>query len=239
MQHYFGKIDGNFAYLSEEDLHHFLRVKRAERGEEVEISYDGSLYLCVVKSLDPLSIAVLSKLDEHRELPGKLALAFALLKGDHHEEIILKGTELGVSEFFPFTSKRTIVRLEGKPRKIERLSLIAKEGAEQCRRNSLPLVHEPCSFNDLLALPFDHRLLAYEDQRVSGAKPLYEYASNLQKGESVLVLIGPEGGFEPLEATKAIESGFVPVSLGKRILRAETAALCAAAVISSTWEGKA
>lgn len=240
MQHYFGNIsqEGDLL-LSKEDEFHLLKVKRGEIGEEIELSLDdGSLCLCRLTSLSPLKAEILDKAPSKRELPINLCLGFGLLKSDHGELIVLKGTELGVKCFYPFISERTVIKPKSeKDNKWARMVSLAKEGAEQSRRDLIPEVKPYSSFSSLLSLPHDHRYLAYEEESLNGKNLLIE-AKKIKKGESVLILIGPEGGFSPLEAKKAIDNGFIPISLGKRILRAETAALYASSVIASCLESE-
>ncbi|MDY6094372.1 MAG: 16S rRNA (uracil(1498)-N(3))-methyltransferase [Candidatus Enteromonas sp.] len=235
MQHYLGKIVDGYALLSEEEIHHLRDVRRAEIGELVEIGDGDEVFLCLVESKNPLRIKVQEKRPA-RELPCRLTIAFGFLKGDHNEWIVQKGTELGVHSFFPFLSSRVIVKpKEWEDSKILRLRKIASESAKQCRRANVPTVNAYTAWNEILALPADCKFIAYEDVSISG-EHLFS-ALNRVQGDSILVLIGPEGGFSEKEAQEAIQSGFIPVSLGKRILRAETAAVFAASVVSAFIEG--
>ncbi len=236
MQHYFGHIEGGYACIDDGDAHHLLNVRRGEIGEKLEIAEGEELFLAEIESIDPLRIRILEKIEKKRELDNPLLLAFALLKSDHNELIALKGTELGVSTFIPFTSNRTIVKpKEKEDNKLLRLRKIASEAANQCRRTSIPEVTSYSSFQELMSLKADRKLFAYEGEAGSSASLLSSMA-NLQKGESILVLIGPEGGFSEKEAKMAQENGFAFVSLGRRILRAETAALYCASIIGAISE---
>ncbi len=229
MQHYFGHIEGKTAYIEEQDALRAKQVKRIELHEQVEIAEGERVYLCFCKSLHPLSFEVITEISETREPPLKLTLAFSLLKGDHNELLVLKGTELGVSRFIPFVSARTVVAPKGKEdNKLLRLRKIAKEGAEQCRRSLIPEVSDYATFEEVVQKATGLRLFAYEEAAIHG-RSLLDYAL---KGETeATLLIGPEGGFTPKEAELAIKAGFQPVSLGKRILRAETAGIAGAAIL--------
>ncbi len=229
MQHYFGHIQGKTASIEEGDALRAKQVKRIELNEQVEIAEGERVYLCRCCKLHPLSFGVIAEITETREAPLKLTLAFSLLKGDHNELIVLKGTELGVTRFVPLVSARTVVVPKGKEdNKLLRLRKIAKEGAEQCRRSVIPEVSDYSAFDEVVEKAAGLRLLAYEEAAIHG-ESILEYAL---KGESeATLLIGPEGGFTPKEAELAIQNGFHPVSLGKRILRAETAAIAGAATL--------
>ena len=236
MQHYFGKIQGNEAILGPEEAHHLLNVRRANLGEAIEVGDGESVFECKVVSLNPLRIAVIKEIEERRELPCEVTLAFSWLKGDHNELIVLKGTELGIKHFAPFISERTVARPEGKEKnKIERLRKIAEEGTKQCRRAEVPSVEEFASYGQILAKKADHKVLAYEGM-AGDSRSLLKALSSVRPGESILFVVGPEGGFSEKEAKMAVEAGFSFVSLGGRILRAETAAIYGASVISASVE---
>lgn len=227
MQHYFGIISSGVAYLDKDDEHHALNVKRLRLDEEVEISEGGKTYLCRASSLHPLRFAVTGE-RESREPSLRLSLAFSMLKSDYNELIVLKGTEIGVSEFIPFVSKRTILPLEAAIKKVARLRKIAKEGAEQCRRGLIPEVKEPKTLREIDFSAYPTKLFAYEEEAMAGPSLL-----SCQLSGDCLLIVGPEGGFAPEEASYLLEKGFAPVSLGKRILRAETAAIFGCSVLIS------
>ena len=238
MQHYFGTIiDNKEAIIDGKQVHHLIHVRRTSIGEKIEVSDGTDAYLCEVNSLEPLSISVLSKIQEKRELSIDLTIAFGVLKGDHNDLIVLKGTELGVGTFIPFTSARTIIEpKEKEDNRILRLRKKAEEGAMQCRRDVIPTVEGYKTFEEILSIPADVKLFAYEGLACAH-EDLLGYAKDIKPGQRVLVVIGPEGGFEKEEARLAMDYDFQLVSLGKRILRAETSALYCAAVLSAASEG--
>ena len=239
MQHYFGTIVDGHAILDSAQRHHLVDVRRAQIKERVEIADGADVFLCEVVSLDPLDIIVVGKSEERRELDNELILAFATLKSDHNDLIVLKGAELGVSRFIPFVSERTVVKpKEPEDNKILRLRKIALEGAQQCRRAITPKVDGYARFVDILDIEADIKMFAYEGQ-AGDSNSLLDIAKSVEKNRSILVVIGPEGGFSDVEAEMARNAGFQFVSLGRRILRAETAALYAASVLSAfSEEGK-
>ena len=237
MQHYFATLADGFVRLSKEDEHHLLHVKRAELGEDIEISLpDGSLFEARISSLSPLCIDLVEKIERPREGDNRLILAFSLLKGDHNELIVQKGTELGVSDFYPVLSERTIVKPDGKEdKRLLRLRKIAEESAKQCRRNIVPSVHPYISYLECLQLEAMHRFLPYEGM-LGESESLLSCLPMIEKGSSLLCLIGPEGGFSDKEVALAKEKGFHFISLGRRILRAETACIYCASLLSAKMD---
>ena len=235
MQHYFGTIAAGKAILEGGEIHHLLNVRRSEVGEKIEVSDSNEVYLCVIKSLSPLQIDVLKKLEEKREPDIDLQIAFAVLKGDHNDLIVLKGAELGVSRFIPFTCERTIVKPKGEDTRLTRLRKIAIQGAAQCRRAAIPKVDTYRTLKEVLAMPADIKLFAYEDL-AGGTDSLFSITKTLPKRKRVLVVIGPEGGFTHEEARLALDYDFHLIGLGRRILRAETAALYCASLLSGASE---
>ena len=236
MQHYFGTIADNKAIIDGKQIHHMIDVRRTAVGEQIEVSDDAQSYLCLVESVDPLSIKVLQKLEKKRELDIDLTIAWSVLKGDHNDLIVLKGTELGVARFVPFVSARSVVRpSEEEDNRIIRLRKKAEEGAKQCRRDVVPSVTAYKTLEQALAMPADVKLMAYENVAGEGEE-LFNAVASIPKHSRVLVLIGPEGGFTEEEANLATHYNFRFVSLGRRILRAETAAIYASAILGAASE---
>ena len=236
MQHYFGTIVSGKAILEGNQAHHLLHVKRANKGEKIEVTDSGTSYLCMIEEIEPLSILVLEQIQTRRELDIHLSLAFAALKGDHNDLIVLKGTELGVDTFIPFLSSRCIVKpTSPEDNKILRYRKIAVEGAKQCRREAIPNVTSYKKLEDVLSSDAEIKLFAYEEMS-GGSDTIISACKNMKKGQTVLFVVGPEGGFSHEEARLALDYDFTLVSLGKRILRAETAAIFGASVIAALSE---
>src|SRR5574344_1092757 len=240
MQRYFGTVKGEAGFLSPADIHHLLDVMRSKEGETIEIVSEGDLYSGQIVSTAPLQIKILGRKERSSELPNKLLLAFALLKHGNDDLVFEKGTELGVSDFYPFISSRTIIRVdseEDKAKKLLREEKIVKGAAEQSKRERVPSVHPLLDYSALLDVSADLKLFAYENESDDVASLPEAFKALPEKG-SCLIVIGPEGGFSPEEAQEAKAKGFRFVSLGKRILRAETAALYAASVFSYATESE-
>ncbi len=238
-QRYFGQIIEKSAILSDDDIFHCVRVMRMRVGEELEVVCDNQAFLGVVKSIKPFQVDILGKLKEKRELPNEIILVVSLLKGDKLDFVLQKATELGVSEIVLCQSKRSILRLKDvqKEAKLNRFQRILKEASEQSKRLRIPELYRIIPFEDIDDINADVKMIAYEE--VAGeTKSFNEQLKSLEKGQRLVIVIGPEGGFEEDEIIYAKAKGFTPVSLGRRILRAETASLYALSVISNYLERK-
>ncbi len=240
MNRFFGDIKEGSAFLSAEDSHHLLRVLRAKVGEKVEIVYQGELYIAALASLNPLSLKIEEKVAFDNELPSDCYIAFALLKGGHDELVLQKCTELGAKGFLPFVSKRTIIKLDRKERvkREERYRKIVLSASAQSKRLLVPSVSQIFDFDDVLKQDADYKFIAYEG--LSSSNPFSSFASisAIKEGAKTIFLIGPEGGFEENEVARAVKNGFAPISLGRRILRAETASIFLSSVFSYLTESR-
>lgn len=231
-------------YIEGEDTYHIKNVMRMQLGDRVIcVGSDGHSAICGIAEIIDGSIAVdvLEMLEENTELPIQVTIASGLPKGDKLELVIQKGTELGAHHFFPFTAARSVVKWDEKKatKKVERWQKIAKEAAEQSHRTFLPTVQHPVSFKKLLAesVNYDYKLVAFEEQSRKGETSTF--SSILQKmksGQSLLLLVGPEGGLTNEEIKLLEERGFAICGLGPRILRAETAPLYMLSSISYHFE---
>lgn len=232
MYHFFvdeDQIRGESAYITGSDVNHIVNVLRMKIGEELLISVKGEWdYLCKIAKIsdDKVKLDIIESM-EGRELPVKITLLQGLPKFDKLELIIQKCVELGVSEIIPVKTKRSVVKIEDKKvrTKFERWNTIAKSAAKQSKRSIIPIVKEPLSFKEALesVSDFKVKLLPYEN--ALGIKKTREILNSLSADGDIVVFIGPEGGFEEAEVTAAKESGFNDITLGKRILRCETAGL--------------
>ncbi len=239
MERFFAQVKDGRVFLSKEDTHHLLNVMRAKTGQNIEIVDEGELYLAKISQINPFEINIIDKINRPTELNSNLILAFALLKGGHDELVLMKGTELGVSKFLPFISERTIIRLDKKERekRLERFNKIVSGAASQSKRLITPEVLPISDYKEALSFSADKKYLAYENVS-DGSFNLPKEFSSIEKGMNILCLVGPEGGFSPKEAQEASEKGFTYLSLGRRILRAETASIYLASVFSMLEEEK-
>ena len=239
MQRYFGSIVDRKALLDSEDVYHLLKVMRMRVNDEIEVVSDEIPFLCVIKSIKPLEIVVKKQIHEKRELDNKVTLICALLKGDKLNFVLQKATELGVYEIVLLSSDRTIVKSKefDSSRKLDRYNRILKEASEQCHRSKIPLMYRLISIDELGKIKGDVKMIAYE-QEAGKTDSLFSEIKKINKDDRVNVVIGPEGGFSEQEVEIAKGYGYVPVSLGRRILRAETASIYALSVISACLERK-
>lgn len=225
------QINGNEIVILGSDVNHIKNVLRMKVGEEVAVSngVDGKEYRCEIASMqeDMVRLTLRFVKEDGLELPSKVYLFQGLPKGDKMELIIQKMVELGVYEIVPVSTKRCVVKLDDKKAtsKIQRWQGISEAAAKQSKRRIVPQIHNVMSFEEALqyAKDMDLKLIPYElAESMDSTKQLIEGVSS---GQSIAVFIGPEGGFEESEIIKAKEQGVEPITLGKRILRTETAGL--------------
>ncbi|MBD8069203.1 16S rRNA (uracil(1498)-N(3))-methyltransferase [Bacillus sp. PS06] len=241
MQRYF--IDDfieQTAVIKGDDLHHIVRVMRMDVGNQL-ICCDskGKQATCEITEItnDTVLASVVEWIENQSEIPVTVSIASGLPKGDKLEYVIQKGTELGANEFVPFIAARSIVKWDEKKgaKKVERWNKIAKEAAEQSHRSVVPTIHSPKRFKELITYSkgFDYKVIAYEEAAKRGEKSaLAGMFNELKVGDSLLVVIGPEGGLAEKEVEELQEHGFISCSFGPRILRTETAPLYVLSALS-------
>lgn len=217
------------------DARHIYTVLRMQCGSRVQIvSDDGVTALAEITDANESVVTVkcLEVLAESHEPSVRIVLAQGLAKGEKMDFIIQKAVELGVSEIIPVAMEHSVVRLEGDKavKKVERWQKIAEAAAKQSKRDIIPMVQPVQTMEQMLADNHcDCKLIAYECEDKLGLKAALQKEQDLK--ELLLLIIGPEGGISEMELQQARTAGALGVSLGKRILRAETAALVAAAAI--------
>lgn len=222
-------VSDGYIRITGPDVNHMKNVLRMKEGETLTVCDDtGMEYFCEIAGFEPgeVQLIVLKKGQAQTELPVRLVLYQGLPKKDKMELIIQKAVELGAVEIIPVMTKRCIVKLEDEKKeakKLERWQAIAESAAKQSGRGIIPKVSKVLSFKDAVsqAKAAGMSLIPYE--LAEGMKSLKNAAENAAKEQQVSVFIGPEGGFEEAEVLFAKENGVIPVSLGKRILRTETA----------------
>ena len=239
MQRYFGRIIDKQVILDEGDQYHLVKVMRARQGDQVEVVCEGKLFLCSISSIKSLKIATVCQIKENNELKNDVVLIASLLKGDKLDLVLQKATELGVEEIVLLQSERSIAKIRNLDRsfKLERFNRIVKEAAEQSKRTRLPLLYRVIHIDELPEINADVKLMAYEGEQ-GNTSSFLSAVKSVKPGQRVAILIGPEGGFSPDEVNEAIEYGYKTVSLGRRILRAETASFYALSVLAAHLERK-
>lgn len=224
------------------DVNHIKNVLRMRVGEEISVSngQDGCEYRCGIVGFTEESVLCELRFvkEDGVELPVKVTLYQGLPKGDKMELIIQKAVELGVYEIVPVACKRCVVKLDARKAeaKLSRWQSIAEAAAKQSRRGIIPRICPVMSFDQAAedAAGKDVRLIPYELER--GMERTREVLAALRPGQSVAVFIGPEGGFEESEIALAQEKGICPITLGRRILRTETAGMTVLAWIGFLME---
>lgn len=222
---------GNCYIISGSDCNHIKNVLRMKYGDTFLVSCEGKSSLCTLQSFEgDCVVAEITEEDyQNTELPIKIYLFQGLPKGDKMELIIQKAVELGVHEIIPTEMNRCVVKFDDKKKKskVARWRAISESAAKQSKRNSVPEISEVLSYGKALekARELDVLLIPYENER--GMEETKETLSLIKEGSSVGIIIGSEGGFEEKEVEEAVSIGGKAVSLGKRILRTETAAITA------------
>lgn len=217
--------------ITGKDVNHIKNVLRMTPGEVVSVSdgVSGREYRCRIDSFSADSVNL--KLDfikeDNVELPVRVTLFQGLPKSDKMDQITEKCTELGVSEIVPVVTERSIVKLEGDKaeKRVKHWQGKAEAAAKQSKRGVIPRVFEVTGFKEALKIAegFDHKLIPYELSE--DFNKTREILSGIKGGDDIALFIGPEGGFSEEEIRLAEEAGFIPLTLGKRILRTETAAM--------------
>ena len=226
-----GQICGDRIVITGEDVNHIKNVLRMKIGEEIAVSngVDGREYRCEVAQL--LTDEVVCKLrfikENDVELPAQVYLFQGLPKADKMELIIQKAVELGAYSVIPVATRRSIVKLDDKKAaaKQNRWQGIAEAAAKQSKRKIIPKIEKVMSFAEALemAKELEVRLIPYElAEDMSHTKEIIE---RIREGQKIAIFIGPEGGFDETEIAMASEVGVEPITLGKRILRTETAGM--------------
>lgn len=248
MQRYFvapAQMGKEVVALEGDDARHLAQVMRAKPGDKF-IVCDGSgreaLARIVTVDKDKVHAEIAWERIAESEMAWRVTVAQSLPKGDKLETVIQKGTEAGAAAFVPFLSQRTVVQYDERKeaKRVDRWRKIAKEAAEQSHRGVVPEVMAVSAWKSLIGrfAEYDLVLLCYEEEGRAGnglRRVLTEFAGRQAGGGEnprVLVVVGPEGGFDEREAEAAAAAGAKLVGLGKRILRTETAALYALACIA-------
>ena len=211
--------------LNEENSHHYLNVLRIKEDEEVEVVTNDGIFKCIFKEIEDKDIIlkIIEEIKRENESPVKLILFQGILKNDKMEQVLKQATEVGVTEIYPLKLKRVVADIDKKvDKKIVRWEKIIESAAKQSKRDFMPIIHKPITLKELNDLKGEIDLLVpYENEEELRLKDIKNLSNNIG------LIIGPEGGFEEREIEELKEMGAQIITLGNRILRAETAAVCA------------
>jgi 16S rRNA (uracil1498-N3)-methyltransferase len=247
MQRYFVEQrqneQGDFI-ITDDNARHITKVMRMTVGNEIIVVHNNEAYICEILAIgQEVSVRPTGKTIPSPEMPIQVTIACGLPKGDKLELIAQKGTELGMYALLPFSAERSIVKWDEKKSKKnqERLQKIAQEAAEQSHRTHIPEIYFPNSFKQLVHkfAEFDAIFIADEEdaklaERTKFADKLKQVAA--KNATNILCIFGPEGGISRQESKAMLDAGAQTMSLGPRILRAETAPLYALSAISYEFE---
>lgn len=239
MYHFFvtpAQIEEGYAVITGQDVNHIRNVLRMKPGEKVGIR-DGisRSYICELEELgtEEVRARILSEETDSSELPARIYLFQGLPKGDKMELIIQKAVELGAYQIIPVATRRAVVKLDKKKEesKLKRWNAIAESAAKQSGRMLVPEVAGVMTLSEALSMSreFEMNLIPYELEE--GMAKTREILNQIKPGMRVGVYIGPEGGFDVEEVEQAKACGVHPVTLGRRILRTETAGLTALSIL--------
>lgn len=244
MYHFFVKqeqVGEDTITVTGPDVNHIKNVLRMRQGEKVLIS-DGVErdYFCEISSItsECVTASVISREESGTELSVRVTLFQGLPKGDKMELIIQKAVELGVWRIVPVETRRTVVKLDSKKEeaKVRRWNAVSESAAKQSKRMIIPEVSGVMTWKEALALSkeMDKTIIPFE--HAVGMADTKAYLAGIEPGMSVGIFIGPEGGFEDSEIEMAEACGVKPVTLGRRILRTETAGLAILSVLMFQME---
>ena len=231
-------------FISGGDVNHIKNVLRLEVGDWiVACDGNGTDYVSRIQSIcsDEVVASIEKVQPTGTELPVRITLFQGMPKKDKLELIIQKAVELGACEIVPVMTKRTVVKLSEEKKinkRLERWQSIAYAAAKQCDRGIIPTVHKPVSYEEALAMAdqLDYNVIPYELQ--TGMEEARKIVDQACKQRSLGIFIGPEGGFEPEEVERAMTRNIHPMTLGKRILRTETAGMAVLSILMCQMQGE-
>ncbi len=226
-------IKNDKVFLDGENANHLTNVLRSKIGEEIEVSCgDGYDYICKIEKINKDSVIckIIDCFGNESEPNIKITLYQGLPKSEKMELIIQKCVELGIDEIVPVNTDRVIVKLAGKEdKKIARWNKISESAAKQSRRGKIPTIQPIINFDEAIsqAKNKDLKIIPYEKEKEKGIKQVIKGFT----GKNIAIFIGPEGGFSDNEIKLALENNITPITLGKRILRTETAGFITTAIL--------
>lgn len=234
MQRYFIDKNYNNITFTDEQIKHIVKVMRMNLNDLIEVVFNQKCYICKITSINPFSVEKIEEITSSPELNVDITLLYCLPKGDKLDLVIQKATEIGVKKIILVQSSRCVTKYkkEDFKKKLDRFNKIALEASEQSHRFICPEIIDIINFKDIKNYSFDHSLIAYENERNISLNSL----TNISKNESIGIIIGCEGGFDKEEVEYAEKNGYKSISLGKRILRSETACIYALSILAFLTE---
>ena len=229
MQQYFAK--NKSLELEDSDYHHIKNVMRFKKGDIIKVVYDNIVYDCVLTSVNKTIEFDIKNKNVNDKNIINVDVAFGLIKEQKQDFLIQKATELNVNKLIPIKMIRSVVKIESKKEegKLLRWKKIAKDASEQSFRYNIPEITGVRKLIDLINYDYDLKLLCSLNKNTKNIKKVLQ---NNNKCVKILLVVGPEGGFDPKEEEQLIKNGFISVSLGDTVLRSETACISALSMIN-------
>lgn len=228
MQRYFAKNEN--LELEDGDYHHIKNVMRMKTGDLIKVIWNNTIYTCKITNVSDKSYFEVINKDEKDTDALDVTVAFSLIKEQRLNYLLQKTTELGVTSLIPVSTKRSVVKIEKKKEasKIERWEKICKEASEQSFRTFVPKISPVLTLQDLVKQDYELKLFCSLNKNTKNIKKVLQ---NNNKCVKMILVVGPEGGFDPKEEEYLLDNGFISVSLGDNVLRAETAPVVALSMI--------
>ena len=234
MQRYFSNDKDNNVYtLNSDDAFHIRKVMRMKLDDLIEIVDDTKLNICKIISLNPVRALIVEDKNENNESDKKVIVVQSLVNENKMDLVLQKCCELGMYSFYPFKAKNCVVKENDKLiKKIDRWQKIVKEASEQSKRNIIPKIGNVLDINGLCQIKADIKILLSVNEMSKSMKNVLQENKSY---DTIIIVVGPEGGFDSLEEEKLVKAGFVRTSLGNRVLRTETASIVALSMINYEW----
>ncbi len=226
MQRYFSsKKENNLFTLSSNDMYHIKKVMRMKPNDTIEVVYDESLYICTLDS--DYNVVISDYINKDNAKTKHITLCIPLLSDQKFSFILQKATELGVDEIIPVMTNRSIAKINDVDKKLIRWNSICKEASEQSKRLDIPSISTIKKIDDLSISGL--KIVCSTKENLKTIKNVLQNNTNCDK---MVLMVGPEGGLEDVEEEKLINLGFIPVTLGKNILRVETVPIYLLSIIN-------
>lgn len=232
MQRYFvSNKEDNIFTLNNDDSHHVINVMRMKTDDRIEVVFDSNLFIAAIISLDiPVRCKIVEEISNEALSIPNVIIAQALVKEQKMDYILQKSCELGVYEIIPTITSRSIIKIDkNDDKKVIRWNKIMKEASEQSKRVNIPKVANITSLKDLITVDAKYKFLCSVNEN---SKSIKSVLSNANISDTILFVIGPEGGFDKSEEEYLIDNGFVSITFGKNVLRTETSSSFILSVIN-------
>lgn len=228
-------VDENLK-LDKKDINHIINVMRLNVNDQIKLINNGTIYDAIITKIEKNNVLYeIIKKEESKSLKDyKVIIACSIIKEQKMDYLLQKATEIGVDEIIPIISERTIVKVKQASSKIDRWNRIIKESVEQSHRVSIPIIKDIISLKELSNLEYSIKILCNTNEKSKNIKKVLQ---DSKKRDTIIIVVGPEGGFTDSEINYLENSGFISTSLGENILRAETVPLYVLSVINYEFMG--